>query len=288
MFPRLIKSFLLAFVLLALAILPAQAGGWAVVTLDSWPIQPGADQSFQIGFTIRQHGRTPWVYDDVVVHAVHEASHTTLEIPATMEGQPGHYAARLELPHPGVWRWGVASGLAVPVQWMPDLNVPAAVARAESAAPNVPALWVAAGGALLALGSLLLQHRIRRALPLAFIASGICIAGFAAAFYPLVVPSKTLAFAPLPAVEVKEAGEALFMAKGCVVCHTHVRVSLPANQMMHIDMGAPDLTNYRLGEEYLRLWLSDPAAVKPETEMPNLELSPAEIDALVTFLMVTP
>ena len=197
-------------------------------------------------------------------------------------------AARLELPHPGVWRWGVASGLAVLVQWMPDLNVPAAVARAESAAPNVPALWVAAAGALLALGSLLLQHRIRRALPLAFIASGICIAGFAAAFYPLVVPSKTLAFAPLPAVEVKEAGEALFMAKGCVVCHTHVRVSLPANQMMHIDMGAPDLTNYRLGEEYLRLWLSDPAAVKPETDMPNLELSPAEIDALVTFLMVEP
>lgn len=36
--------------------------------------------------------------------------------------------------------------------------------------------------------------------------------------------------------------------------------------------------------EYLHLWLKNPEAVKMGTQMPNLNLKPAEIDALAAFL----
>lgn len=36
---------------------------------------------------------------------------------------------------------------------------------------------------------------------------------------------------------------------------------------------------------FLRRWLSDPSAVKPGTDMPTLGLQPAEIDALIAFLL---
>ena len=50
----------LTVALLAVGVaVPAFAGGWAVVTLDSLPqgVAPGA--AFTIGFTVRQHGVTP-------------------------------------------------------------------------------------------------------------------------------------------------------------------------------------------------------------------------------------
>ena len=34
----------------------------------------------------------------------------------------------------------------------------------------------------------------------------------------------------------------------------------------------------------IRTWLADPASVKPRTQMPNLELSILEIEALAAFL----
>src|ERR687888_351278 len=44
--------------MLALAA-PALAGGWAVVTLDTLPREVHGGQSFQLGFMVRQHGKTP-------------------------------------------------------------------------------------------------------------------------------------------------------------------------------------------------------------------------------------
>jgi hypothetical protein len=44
---------------------PARAGGWAVTTLDPLPSAPAAGVPVVVGFTIRQHGRTPVALDDV-------------------------------------------------------------------------------------------------------------------------------------------------------------------------------------------------------------------------------
>ena len=73
-------------------------------------------------------------------------------------------------------------------------------------------------------------------------------------------------------------GQAVFLAKGCATCHPHASV-----QGRGLKVG-PDLTGYRGDPLFLRRWLHDPAAVRPNTEMPNLNLHPDEIEALVSFL----
>src|SRR5262245_36126946 len=57
-------------------------------------------------------------------------------------------------------------------------------------------------------------------------------------------------------------GQALFSAKGCVTCHHHAA----AAGSDPYTMGNPDLTNYRGDPEFLRTWLKDPRAIRPNTE----------------------
>ena len=76
-------------------------------------------------------------------------------------------------------------------------------------------------------------------------------------------------------------GKALFSAKGCVSCHHHGAV---AGSGFGPESDIPDLTTYRWSADYLRTWLKDPSAVKPNTNMPNLGLKRDEIEALITFL----
>jgi cytochrome c len=76
-------------------------------------------------------------------------------------------------------------------------------------------------------------------------------------------------------------GKALFSAKGCVTCHHHSAV--PGSGFAS-GSDVPDLTAYRWNADYLRSWLKDPAAIKPGTPMPNLELKSDEIEALIAFL----
>ena len=49
-------------------------------------------------------------------------------------------------------------------------------------------------------------------------------------------------------------------------------------------MGFRDLTGYDPDPEFVRQWLRDPGAVRPGTEMPNLNLSDEETEALIAFL----
>jgi cytochrome c2 len=76
-------------------------------------------------------------------------------------------------------------------------------------------------------------------------------------------------------------GKALFSAKGCVTCHHHAAVAGSGA----FGEGNPDLTTNRWSADYLRTWLQNPAAVKPNTYMPNLGLKRDEIEALIAFLI---
>jgi len=99
-------------------------------------------------------------------------------------------------------------------------------------------------------------------------------------------------FRPAPAGgEAYEMGWALFVAKGCVTCHFHARVEYAG---VRVGVG-PDLTGVgRPGSRvppspgYLRAWLKNPPAIRPETQMPNLGLSDQEIDYLLAFLLNSP
>jgi cytochrome c2 len=86
---------------------------------------------------------------------------------------------------------------------------------------------------------------------------------------------------PDEAVRSVERGRALFRDKGCIACHVNERVDGPQGEMGGI---GPILTDYRNDPALLQRWLSDPAAVKPGTLMPNLHLSEAEIQDLIAFL----
>jgi cytochrome c2 len=100
---------------------------------------------------------------------------------------------------------------------------------------------------------------------------------------PLAAAPKPLALtaAPVAAAPADVAyGKALFSAKGCVTCHHHAAV--PGSGIGSDEF--PDLTKYRWDADYLRTWLKDPAAVRPNTYMPDLGLKRDEIEALIAFL----
>jgi cytochrome c oxidase subunit 2 len=78
-------------------------------------------------------------------------------------------------------------------------------------------------------------------------------------------------------------GQRIFIAKGCITCHAHEQVDRDIDGTIFVDTG-PDLSDYSADPGFLSSWLADPAAIKPETEMPDLELDQAEIEALVDFL----
>ncbi len=83
-------------------------------------------------------------------------------------------------------------------------------------------------------------------------------------------------------------GEQLFLNGACIACHT-------INGTKAQGKVGPNLTHLAsrslfAGASFdnnaanLKRWLSDPPAMKPGTQMPNLHLSQSDIDALVAFL----
>lgn len=90
-----------------------------------------------------------------------------------------------------------------------------------------------------------------------------------------------------PASEAAARGRALFSGKGCAQCHSHAAVPESGHFATDGQM-APDLTDRPLDAGYLRRWLRDPAAVRPDATMPNLGLSDDEIEALIVFLREPP
>jgi hypothetical protein len=79
-------------------------------------------------------------------------------------------------------------------------------------------------------------------------------------------------------LSAEDLGKTLFIIKGYQACHDHDAVGTGKVQL------GPDLTGYQMGPAQIRLWLIDPAAVKPKTLKPNLYLSNEEIEALVIIL----
>jgi len=80
-----------------------------------------------------------------------------------------------------------------------------------------------------------------------------------------------------------EYGRQLFIAKGCITCH-HSSKAASRSEYWTIEMGAPDLSNFSASPEVLFIRLKDPSAAKSDTQMPNLDLTETQIEALVAFI----
>jgi cytochrome c oxidase subunit 2 len=97
-----------------------------------------------------------------------------------------------------------------------------------------------------------------------------------------------------PPTGLAEQGRAEFVAAQCIACHAINDFESVGGTPADIRVG-PDLTGFAdrelfIGamlpntEENLRAWLRNPQAVKPGAQMPNVNLSPQQIDQLVTYL----
>ena len=279
---RRLIPFLLITGLIALALpAPTLAGGWAVITLDELPAQVNAGQPIVVGFTVLQHGKTPLEDLSPTISARHTATGESIIVTAKPEGEIGHYTATLALPRTGTWAWSIqAFNMDQP---MPPLSVLTGT-TVDVPSPQPPLTLPLVVGFLGLFGTagalwVLLRKRVRWALALAI--AGVIVSGVSftsAASRP--AEPKSLA---LVTVTPQEIGQSLFLAKGCITCHAQQEIQRDKDRMIFVDTG-PNLSNFSADPEYLRRWLMNPASIKPTTEMPALQLSDSEIDALTAFL----
>lgn len=287
-------SFVLALMLLLGFAAPVLAGGWAVITLDELPSGVMAGEPLRIGFMVLQHGRTPLVDIQPTVTA-RSLFEETITVQAVPEGKPGHYAAMITFPKEGNWEWSIQAFTMD--QPMPKLSVAAPVVGTVSQpmAKTVPesgaiSPLVIVRVAALGIGLFGLAFAFRRKSRVAVALAVSCL---------LVGLGSFVTGSTVPAVEAEskssteavressvsqvEFGRQIFVAKGCITCHVNNRIP-NSNDYQTIEMGAPDLSKFSASPEVLRLRLTDPTLVKSDTQMPNLNLSDAEIEALIAFI----
>jgi hypothetical protein len=123
-----IRMLLLTAVLVATGALTsgALAGGWAVATLDPIARDLAPGQSVEIGYTIRQHGRTPVDLADTGIE-IRPGGDPPVFYPGRRQGPVGHYVARITVPSAGA-QWTARQG------WFPPQPL-GAVPVVRTAAP---------------------------------------------------------------------------------------------------------------------------------------------------------
>ncbi len=312
---KIFRSLALAWLWLLITTITVTAGGWAVITLDELPDQIAAGQSFTIGFTVRQHGRT--LRDDLapILRFNRSDAKDSLDFTAKREGDSGHYVASVTLPNDGQWKWKVdIEQFGMVTQDMSPLTVLAAApAKALAPAPakalspttidpvapatNTVPFITGVAGVIVAIGALAFWLRTRARLALVVVAAAglIGVIGFATAGISVAQPATVDTSAPVaPPVTNAESvdvaapdqaalGRALFVDKGCVMCHAHPAVKSEYGPFW-IGDEPPELLSGKYSAEYLRQWLTEPSKLKPDTAMPKLRLSDDEIGVLIAFL----
>jgi cytochrome c2 len=250
----LVRCVLCAVTLLAICAGSVMAGGWAVITIDELPTEITAGQAYLIGFTVRQHGQTLRSDLQPIVRFDRADAKESFQVTAQRQGAEGHYVAAIEFPSTGQWEWRVdIEQFGMITQPMPALTVKTALAKGQ------PASLAKIMEFVNVIRRALTGHTSRTTAPV------------------------SLTGAKASPVDQVALGEALFSAKGCVMCHAHDAVEVEDGPFGFGEV-APHLSKKTYGDEYLRLWLSDPQAVKPQTQMPKVELNDGEIEALIAFL----
>lgn len=275
MIKRRISALLSGCILFLLLVTPAQAGGWAVVTLDELPPYGYAGVPMTLGFMVRQHGQHPVNLEHVVLTATRLPKGEMLTFTARQEGPTGHYVVEVVLPTAGTWDWAIQPDWFGPMSMAPLTVLETRTTMSRSLPTLLP--WGVTGLGALVLGSKALWPHVatyQLRTPTTLLGVSLVVGGLGWLGLGAQLPSPAAA-QPDPMAY----GRALFMAKGCNACHLHDE----ALNVWSTEIG-PNLTAYQKTTAYLRVWLKDPQAIKPTTEMPNLQLKEDEIEALAAFL----
>ena len=265
------------------------AGGWVVATVSELPKQIVAGEPVTIEFAVRGHGQHLFDGVPAKITAVHTSTGERLTVDAVDTTVKGYYAATLDLPSGGEWQWKI-------VLWdfefpMPPMTVQAGGETAVSTASLPQPQLISESGPILLFAGIAATvvafaawWRKRTSLRMGFMLIGLAVAilggVLGAREMETAVAQDEVVETAVSAIAPENMGEALFVAKGCISCHRNDNISMAKN--MH-EIG-PNLTNYKGHSNYLTTWLNNPSDIKPETMMPRLNLSDAEISELVTFL----
>ncbi|MCB9151153.1 MAG: c-type cytochrome [Caldilineaceae bacterium] len=258
------------------------AGGWTVVTLDELPLNAEAGQPFALGFVVRQHGVKPVDLNlneaPVLVTFRHPASGEQIQFEARKEGDVGHYVVEVTLPTATTWELEIRPSLFPAISVAPIEVHPNDVYWGQTAANgSLSQAWILGALALILLAGLwrLRSGHEPQRWPVGAMGALLVVSFLMVGW----ILSSRAAPIESPTIDQVAYGQVLFLAKGCAGCHTHESVT----ESSQLGSG-PNLTGSTVHAEYVRQWLANPQAVKADTTMPNLQLSTAEIDALVLFL----
>ncbi len=101
----------LFLLIVALMVIPgwALAGGWAVATFDEVPAEFEAGVSYDLSYTILQHGKTAVDVGPSSVQITDSDGDVTT-FAATRLSDPGRYQVSVTFPDSGSWTWEVSQG----------------------------------------------------------------------------------------------------------------------------------------------------------------------------------
>lgn len=98
---------LVMVVALCLLVVPAWAGGWAVVTVESLPGEVRAGENVHVEFSVRQHGRELTNQVAPVLRAHNPGTGETFLVEAAALKQKGYFAVDVIFPTEGTWNWSI-------------------------------------------------------------------------------------------------------------------------------------------------------------------------------------
>ena len=124
-------------------VVPAFAGGWTTVALDTLPTDTHAGTPLTLGFMVRQHGVTPISNVSPVLTARNAATGETFQAAARQEGPVGHFVVELTFPSGGDWRWSITPQPFPEVELGGVTILPVTAAMPETTARTSPADLVA-------------------------------------------------------------------------------------------------------------------------------------------------
>ena len=89
--------------------LAALAGGWAIASFDDVPGGFQAGATYDLEYTILQHGETPVDVGQSQVRIL-DANGTVTAFDAAPAGETGRYSVSITFPESGTWQWEVTLG----------------------------------------------------------------------------------------------------------------------------------------------------------------------------------
>ena len=87
----------------------ALAGGWAMTSFDQVPAEFQAGSTYDLSYTVLQHGHTPVDVGATQVRLT-DSNGTVTAFDAVPTGEPGRYTVSITFPESGAWQWEVDQG----------------------------------------------------------------------------------------------------------------------------------------------------------------------------------